>query len=297
MRIVKARISFMLLALIMVFGLVGGMASAAQVKVSVKVNGSTVSFPDAQPYYENDRVMIPVRFVSEALGATVGYSSADRRVTIQQDGKTIIMKINSATVTVDSVIKTLDVPARLQENRTYVPLRFVSEALGATVGWNQAQRLVTITTATATSTPTPTPTPEAVTSNSMYTVGFKFSEGYTLLAKVLFVNNMKVINGKLTFTLPEGAKATKYGSGATTPEKLEAGKTYTYSLGEGSGMISFSLVYPGKDSQEGYTVALDSSGNEYIAELFGDIKYDAVVINDGTASTLSEVQQMALGLE
>lgn len=296
MRKSKIKVVYALLTLMMVFGLVGGVASAAQVKVSVNVNGNAVSFPDAQPYYENDRVMIPVRFVSEALGATVGYSSEDRRVTIQQDGKLIVMKINSATVAVDSVIKTLDVPARLQENRTYVPLRFVSEALGATVGWNQTQRLVTITTAAATSTPTPTPTPEAVTSNSMYTVGFKFSEGYTKLAKLLFVNNMKVENGKLTFTLPEGAKATKFSAtGAMT--KLEAGKTYTYSIGKGNGFVGFSMIYPGRDSQEGYSVNLDSSFNKELAELFGNITDDAIVINNGTASTLTEVKQMTLGLE
>ncbi|MEC0167359.1 copper amine oxidase N-terminal domain-containing protein [Paenibacillus graminis] len=298
MKTIRIRMSYTLLALMMVFGLIGGVASAAQVKVSVKVNGKAVSFPDAQPYYESNRVMIPIRFVSEALGATVGYSSVDRRVTIEQDAKRIVMKINSDSVTVDSVLKTLDVPARLEQNRTYVPLRFVSEALGATVGWNQQQRLVTISTDKESNTPAPTPAPStAPKSNGMYTVGFKFSPGYTKLAKQLFVNNMKVANGKLTFTLPEGAKATKYGAGDTPPVKLEAGKTYTFALGKGMGFVSFSLVYPGRDSQEGYSVALDSKGNQDIAELFGNITGEAIVINDGTASTLAEVQKMAMELE
>ncbi|GGG06111.1 hypothetical protein GCM10010912_58440 [Paenibacillus albidus] len=294
MKQTRSKIISSVLIVMMLMGVMVSSAVAAQVTVSVHVDGKPVKFPDAKPYSEDNRVMIPIRFVSEALGAKVSYNK-ERVVTIEQGTKKITMKVNSDTVTVDSVIKKLDVPARLQQNRTYVPLRFVSEALGAGVGWNQQKHLVTITTATAEGEkPTPTPIPGTSEDNNMFTKGFKWQEGYTKLAKILFVNNMKVSNGKLTFTLPKEAKATKFT--LKDAVNLTPGSTYSYELGKGKGFISFTQLYPGRESQEGYSIALDSSFNEDLGKLFGHITNDAIVVNMSTAATLSEVQDLALKL-
>ncbi|WP_202877228.1 hypothetical protein, partial [Mannheimia haemolytica] len=83
---------------------------------------------------------------------------------------------------------------------------------------------------------------------------------------------MKVSDGKLTFTVPEGAEADK-------GYELTPGKTYTFEIGKGKGYISFSKVYPGRDEQEVYTVSLDSSGNEDLEALFGGIN-DVVVVGN-----------------
>ncbi|WP_175537552.1 copper amine oxidase N-terminal domain-containing protein, partial [Mycobacterium tuberculosis] len=132
----------------------------------------------------------------------------------------------------------LDVPARLQKDRVFVPIRFVSEALGADVKWSQANRLVTITTKNTSNPSTPD---ENTESNNMYG-DFQFKSGYTNLAKSLFVNNAKVTNGKLTFTVPKGATATHWTKDMTST-KLVAGKSYTYALGANKGSISVNLVY------------------------------------------------------
>lgn len=279
----------------MLLGTATAMAAGKE-DVSVKVNSAAVKFPDAKPYYEDNRVLIPIRFVSEALGAEVGYGT-DRVVTIKLGDKKVTMKINSTTVSVDSVIKTLDVPARLEQNRTYVPLRFVSEALGATVGWNQQQHLVTITTgAAASATPiasaSPTATP-AANSNNMYKVGFEWPRE-TELGKALFQDNMKVVNGKLTFTMPDIAEGgSKYAANGSSV-KLIPGKSYSFTIGKDAGFISISKPESHGDSWEAYYIYLDANYVNDITDLFGNIQEGVVVVNgDGAASPLSEVIQKA----
>lgn len=278
----------------MAFGFTVSTASAAKVNVTVQVDGKTVSFPDAKPYYEDNRVMIPIRFVSEALGADVGYkktasgSIINRTVTISLGDKKISMNINSKKVIVGETVVTLDVPARLQQERTYVPLRFVSEALGADVNWNQDKRLVSITTGAVVTEPDPVPDQD-----NMYSDQFEWKSGYTDLAKELFVDNMKISNGKLTFTLPKGAEA-GFMTAKGAINHLTPGKTYTYSIGQGQGSISLSKVYSGRDEQEGYTVFLDSRDNNDMEKLFGQYN-DAIVIvsSNHSGAPLSEVQNMA----
>lgn len=269
----------LLLSVLMVFSFTAATAAAAPKAITVKVDGKTVKFPDAKPYYEDSRVMIPVRFVSESLGAKVTYkkttsgSKVKRTVGITLDGKNIEMDVNSDAVLVDQKIIKLDVPARLQNERVFVPIRFVSEALGANVKWSQADRLVTITTKKGT---TPVdPKPDETKDDNMYG-DFQFKTGFTDLAKALFINNAKVTNGKLTFTVPKGATAT-YWTKDMASTKLEAGKSYTYTLGANKGSISINLVYKGKNEQEGYTLFLDNKENSDLAAKFGSVTNDSVV--------------------
>jgi len=116
----------------------------AQYTLPIKVlyNAYTVKFPDAQPKIEGNRVLVPIRFVAETLGAQVDY--ADRLVTIRQDGKVIELPIGSNITKVNGQAIELDVKATAEKGRTYVPLRFVSEALGETVEWDPLSRYVWI---------------------------------------------------------------------------------------------------------------------------------------------------------
>lgn len=298
MMILKKRVYLILMSVLMVFSFAVSSVSAAKVNVTVQVDGKTVKFPDEKPYFENNRVLIPIRFVSEALGAKVDYkkettgSRVERVVYVELNGKMIRMPVNSDIVLVGDTIVKLDVPARLQGSRVFVPLRFVSEALGATVNWNQSNKLVSISTGKEVTDPDPVPSDD-----NMYSTDFQWKAGYTELAKELFVDNMKVENGKLTFTLPQGAKAQYYAEdGASTD--LTPGKNYTYPIGKGNGFVSFAKVYPGRAEQEGYSVALDSSFNEDLAALFGNVNEAIVVTSSGhTAAPLSEVQKLAQNLK
>ncbi|MDD4767787.1 MAG: stalk domain-containing protein, partial [Desulfotomaculaceae bacterium] len=105
--------------------------------VSVYVNGSPVSFPDQQPYLDTsaNRVYVPLRFVSEALGAAVGWVQAEQKIVINKGDTLIMLHSGSREVYVDGRIYTLDAAVKLVNDRNMVPLRFVSEALGASVEW------------------------------------------------------------------------------------------------------------------------------------------------------------------
>lgn len=107
--------------------------------VRVVVNGSRISFPDAQPYLDdNNRVQVPVRFVSEALDGTVTWDGADKTVTIKRGTDVVTIKIGEKKIRVNGAEKTLDTEAVLNQDRTFVPVRFVSEALGAAVSWDES---------------------------------------------------------------------------------------------------------------------------------------------------------------
>lgn len=117
--------------------------------IKVTVNGKTVEFPDAQPFIdESGRTQVPARFVSQALGCTVEWTAATTTVTIKKGKDTIKLKVGESKALLNNVQKTFDTKARIKNSRTFVPLRFVSETLGAKVTWDSIAKTVIITTGT-----------------------------------------------------------------------------------------------------------------------------------------------------
>ncbi|MBR2132828.1 MAG: copper amine oxidase N-terminal domain-containing protein [Oscillospiraceae bacterium] len=117
--------------------------------LNVRVNGYEVNFPDAQPFVdENGRTMIPLRFATEALGAEVEWDSKTRTASISKNGITAKVSIGSDIVTVvkdgGSSQVTMDTTAVLKDGRTYVPIRYVAEALGAYVDYSAIYKTVGI---------------------------------------------------------------------------------------------------------------------------------------------------------
>lgn len=103
--------------------------------IKVSVNGKAVEF-DAKPFIDsNNRTLVPIRAVSEMLNAKVNWNGRTQTVTISQDGKIVQIVIGSDTMTVDGKAVKMDTKAIISEERTYIPIRFVAEALGLTVNW------------------------------------------------------------------------------------------------------------------------------------------------------------------
>ena len=100
---------------------------------------------DVAPVIVNGRTMLPIRFIAEALGATVDWNDAEKKVTIKSDDKEIVIYIGSDTAYINGVAEKLDVKAFIKDNRTYLPLRFISENLGADVQWIAEEKKVVIT--------------------------------------------------------------------------------------------------------------------------------------------------------
>ncbi len=276
-------------ALLGTVAIIQPLPAQAATAIKVTVDSATVQFPDQKPVMDNNRVLIPTRFVAQQLGGKVDYNNTTKTVTIKQGDKTITLKVNSAKVTAGGKTITLDVPAKVVRGRTMVPLRFVSEAMGAYVDWNQARNLVAITTSAGTTQPT-TPPPTQTSG------GFQFDPGFTTLAKMLFINNMKVENGNVIFTVPSGSTASYNSSKGIV--KLTQGNTYTYPVGKGNGWVIFkyvdpSKVVPGAQKQsEDYVLTLDPTLEGRSANSEALITTDNSKLKD-YVGTISEVLALA----
>ena len=132
-------------------------ADAAQAPIKVILDDNLVNFLDVPPIEIGGRILVPLREVFEALGATVNYDATTRTIAASRDNTQIKLTLDSTAATVDGQSRPLDVPAQARAGHTLVPLRFVSEALGAQVNWNAAQRTVNLIAAPLTTSTRPHP--------------------------------------------------------------------------------------------------------------------------------------------
>jgi hypothetical protein len=115
--------------------------AVAQAAPTISVNGQTVSF-DQPPVERAGRVYVPLRGVFEQLGASVVYQNGQINAT--RGSTTVALTIGNSTATVNGQPQQLDSPPFVIGARTLVPLRFVAQALGATVSYNASSNSVAI---------------------------------------------------------------------------------------------------------------------------------------------------------
>ncbi len=115
--------------------------------IVVMVDLQYVYFPDQQPYInEDNRSMVPLRFVAEKMGCEVDWNQETHTVTISKEGITIVLKVGENKALVHQEEKTFDTKAEVTNGRTMIPLRFISECLGAEVDWKAESTTVFIYT-------------------------------------------------------------------------------------------------------------------------------------------------------
>lgn len=115
----------------------------AEKAIKVILGGNTMEF-EVLPFLDQGRTMVPLRTIFEALGAGVQWDGGSRTITAVKDSREIKLVIDGAAY-INGATVNLDVPAKIISDRTVVPLRFVSEALGCTVAWDEYSKTVTIT--------------------------------------------------------------------------------------------------------------------------------------------------------
>lgn len=115
---------------------------------SVYVDGVKLLF-DVEPFIENDRTLVPMRGIFEAMGATVAWEQSTKTVIatrkFNEVEKLVVLQIGNTRAFIDEKPTELDVAAKIVNNRTFVPVRFVGESLGVDVDWNEEDRTVIIT--------------------------------------------------------------------------------------------------------------------------------------------------------
>ncbi len=111
--------------------------------ITVTLNGNPLSLAQP-PVIVEGRTLVPFRGIFEALGAEVSWDSVSKTVTGTTDGKNVVLTIGSSEAYVNGESKSLDVPPQIINDYTMVPVRFVSESLGANVQWDSDTRTVRI---------------------------------------------------------------------------------------------------------------------------------------------------------
>lgn len=99
---------------------------------------------DTPPTLVDGRTLVPVRAIFEAIGATVEWDNDTRTATGVRGDTTVVIQIDNTTAYVNGEARTLDVPAQLINDRTMVPARFISEAMGCEVTWYDATKTAAV---------------------------------------------------------------------------------------------------------------------------------------------------------
>lgn len=110
----------------------------------VKAAGVQLDF-DVPPVIQNNRLLVPLRMIFEKLGAQVEWDGVTRTITATKADTVLQLRVGDKFAQVNGRWIEIDVPAKIISGRTLIPLRFISEALGANVQWNQNLQLATIT--------------------------------------------------------------------------------------------------------------------------------------------------------
>lgn len=113
-------------------------------KTKAEINGMPVIL-DVSPRIMNGRTMVPLRFVGEAMGAKIEWEGTEQKITFTLYGKEIILRVGANTALVNGDTVALGTPPTIIDGRTLVPVRFVSENLGAKVEWEGMSQQITIT--------------------------------------------------------------------------------------------------------------------------------------------------------
>jgi len=119
--------------------------SAEKDDIKVTLNGNEIEF-DVPPQIINNRTMVPLRAVFEAMGAYVSWWEWENGgyISVELNGKSINCGIGENSLRVDATDIQIDSPPCIIDGRTLVPVRAISESLGADVNWNEATKTVEI---------------------------------------------------------------------------------------------------------------------------------------------------------
>ncbi|MGN0180876.1 MAG: stalk domain-containing protein [Candidatus Ornithomonoglobus sp.] len=115
--------------------------------IGIFVNGIDLDFTaydNAQPYIKNDVTLVPLRAVADALNANIQWDDKIRKITMTKGDKAVIMQIDNKNATVNGKKYALESAPEINNDRTMVPLRFISEALDSDVQWDSDSRTVII---------------------------------------------------------------------------------------------------------------------------------------------------------
>ena len=153
-----------MLTAIMTASLLIGNTATADSDIRVTLNGTNIQF-DTSPVIRNERTLVPIRAIFEAMDMGVSWDNSTKKILATSDNMIISMEIGSVVYASGSnssgtEVHVMDVAPCIIDDRTYVPVRFIAEATGYTVNWNDGSKTVEITGSPKAAEATPKPTPK-----------------------------------------------------------------------------------------------------------------------------------------
>ncbi|MCY9757353.1 copper amine oxidase N-terminal domain-containing protein [Paenibacillus alvei] len=251
---------------------------------------------DVLPFIDQttSRTYVPIRFVSEALGEKVTWNNKTKTVTVSTvSGKKIELSRGQKFSIVDGKKKEIDAPSIEVQNRVMVPLRFVSEQIGAVVDGKKSKGWTYVSIAYAGAPKPDKEQPGKEDGKGKTYSSFELDKKYNTLAPYLFKDNMKVQNGELYFKVPDVSRVASMYIGDGKRVELKPGNVYHYALGSDA-YIGFSLSHK-DENVESYFIYL-SPKHDNLKGDFNNVSGDAIVAheldNKRTASPLTDVKKM-----
>lgn len=116
--------------------------------VSVSIDGSNIAFNNStgSPFIDSgNRTLVPLRITMEAYGCDVFWDNENNKAIVYKDGVTVVCPIGEKYIIVNGQTIAIDTAAVVVNGRTYLPIRCVLEAVGASVSWNGIAKTVTVT--------------------------------------------------------------------------------------------------------------------------------------------------------
>ena len=191
-------------------------------EITVTLDGKALSF-DVPPQIINNRTMVPLRAIFEALGASVDWNQETKTVTSTKGDTTIKLTIDSNTMYVNGNTVTLDTPACVVNDRTLVPVRAISEAYKTKVDWNGDTKTVIISNINSESN-------EMSQSTSTSNIEQSSENAYTILKQYIMTEGTYIEEQK-NFGFFEKTGYNQDICFVFTPEPEYAGIIYTYEKG------------------------------------------------------------------
>lgn len=153
--------TILLLILILLFP-----AMASATGPEVYLDGQALHF-EVSPVIEDNRTLVPLRGIFEAMGAKVVWAQESQTATAVKGDTTVVLPVGSTSPTVNGQVQSLNVAAKIVNGRILAPLRFVGEAFGGTVNWDQAANRIEIVSQTMNTTPLQNQTIISITGDTL----------------------------------------------------------------------------------------------------------------------------------
>lgn len=266
-------------------------------EIVLEINGREPDDLPMPPILLNNYTLVPAREVFEGLGAEVDWHSDSRQVQIFHENTTVVIKINSTTALVNGEEKEMDIPAKIINDKTMIPLRFVSQAIDKDVAWDGNTRTASVkdkivskteTTTEATTKETTTETTTTTTTKETTTVTETTTETTTAAVSG---NSLQEID-EISFEQGLGVDMISISGADYAPNvnvtKSTDGKLITIDIENGTLAAAKEDFGSGTFIKNGYYYQLSQKLIRVTVELDSDVKYNVTKEKNETTVILSE---------